>query len=530
MVQFNRRQWLQFVLGLIIASGYRAIEKSKVEALEVGEKTIEIRAWTPEGQPLDKESLSQLYFLDLNDEPVFTNPEIVEPGKFIINPPAFPFAIALRFPVAGFGKVALYADNKAQGYTSADFPLNLNLAFADSRLHRVTTYLRHHSQRGINFPKSVDDRLQRARNYLDRAMEADLTAAQIGWCNLSLVESMWAGEVAVFSQAQQEIVQQNKRTNFLFGANFFRHAPDKTEYNRRFQELFNFATVPFYWNSFEPQQGQKNFAHVDRLVAWLNQNNITVKGHPLVYFHEAGTPDWLKKLSFAAIKEIIKQHAFEITAHYQEKIAYYDIINEANNIPWANALNFDREQFLDLTLTVAEASAQGYPQIQRIINHCCAWGENVAYGKPPQDSPFQYLQRCLVAEIPFEIIGLQVYYPNQDMFEINRLLERFSSLNKPIHITELGVSSAATIDENSQLKEPRGLWHKPWNEAIQADWLEQFYTLCYSKPYIEAISWWDLADGGNFWPHGGLLNPQMQPKLAYHRLNRLIKKWNINPN
>ena len=530
MVQFNRRQWLQFVLGLTIVSGYRVVEKSTVRALEVGEKTIEIRAWTPEGQPLDKESLSQLYFLDLNDEPVFTNPEIVESGQFIINPPAFPFAIALRFPVAGFGKVAIYADNKAQGYTSADFPLNLNLAFADSRLHRVTTYLRHHSQRGINFPESVNDRLQRARNYLDRAQTSDLTAAQIGWCNLSLVESMWAGEVAVFSQAQQEIVQQDKRANFLFGANFFRHAPDKTEYNRRFQELLNFATVPFYWNSFEPQQGQKNFAHVDRLVAWLNQNNITVKGHPLVYFHEAGTPDWLKKLSFAAIKEIIKQHAFEITAHYQAKIAYYDIINEANNIPWANALNFDHEQFLDLTLTVAEASAQGYPQIKRIINHCCAWGENVAYGKPPQDSPFQYLQRCLAAEIPFEIIGLQVYYPNQDMFEINRLLERFSSLNKPIHITELGISSAATIDENSQLKEPRGLWHKPWNEAIQADWLEQFYTLCYSKPYIEAISWWDLADGGNFWPHGGLLNPQMQPKLAYHRLNRLIKKWNINHN
>ncbi|MDJ0635454.1 MAG: hypothetical protein QNJ34_19845 [Xenococcaceae cyanobacterium MO_188.B29] len=129
-------------------------------------------------------------------------------------------------------------------------------------MHRVITYLRHHRQRGINFPKSVNDRLQRARNYLDRAMEADLTAAKVGWCNLSLVESMWAGEVAVFSQAQQEIAQQDQRTNFLFGANFFRHSPDKKEYNRRFQELFNFATVPFY-----PQQGKKTLLVSS---AWLH--------------------------------------------------------------------------------------------------------------------------------------------------------------------------------------------------------------------------------------------------------------------
>lgn len=526
MVQFNRRQWLQFVFGLTVASSYQAIAQSTVKAFAVGDTTITIKAWTPDGKPLDKKSLSQLYFLSLNDEPLFSNPEIVEAGKFITKSPTFPFAIALRFPVNGFGSVVLYADNQAQGYTSANFPLNLNLAFAESRLHRVTTYLNYHRQRGINFPPSVNDRLQRASHYLDRGQQADLTTAQIGWCNLSLVESMWAGEVAVFSQAQQEIAQQAKRTNFLFGANFFRHAPDQVEYNRRFQELFNFATIPFYWNSFEPKQGQKDFARIDDIVAGLNKNHITVKGHPLVYFHNAGTPEWIKKLSFAEIKPLIKQHAFEITNHYQDKIPYYDIINEANNIPWANALNFDREQFLDLTLTVSEASAKGYPHIKRIINHCCTWGENVAYGKPPQDSPFQYLQRCITAEIPFEIIGLQVYYPHQDMFEINRLLERFSSLNKPIHITELGTSSAATIDENSQLKEPRGMWHKPWNEAVQADWIEQFYTLCYSKPYIKAISWWDLADGGSFWPHGGLLNPQMQPKLSYYRLQRLMKKWN----
>jgi endo-1,4-beta-xylanase len=345
------------------------------------------------------------------------------------------------------------------------------------------------------------------------------------WCNLSLVESLWAGEIAVLSRARSAIARQQSRTDFKFGGNFFGYNRNNPKYTELFSNLFDFATVPFYWQSFEPQQGKPNFTPVDRMVNYLQQQQITIKGHPLVYFHQAGTPEWLKTKSYREVKQSTRQHAFQITARYREKIPYYDIVNEANNIPWANALKYDRQQFLELTRIAAEASAKGYPQVKRIINHCCTWGENVAYGKPPQDSPYRYLQRCIAAEIPFEIIGLQMYYPDRDLFEIDRNLEHFSKLNKPIHITELAVSSAATLDRNAQLQEPRGLWHKPWSESIQADWVEQFYTICYSKPYIQAISWWDLADGGNFWPHGGLVRADMQPKQAYYRLDRLIRQF-----
>jgi endo-1,4-beta-xylanase len=163
--------------------------------------------------------------------------------------------------------------------------------------------------------------------------------------------------------------------------------------------------------------------------------------------------------------------------------------------------------------------------VYRIINSCCTWGENVSYHQPPQHSPLEYLQTCLQAGIEFEAIGLQLYYPDRDLFEIDRQLERFSQLGKPIHITELGVSSATTIDELSYLKEPIGRWRSVWSEAIQGDWVEQFYTLCYSKSYIKAISWWDLTDNGNFWPHGGLVNQYLTPKLAYERLKNLIQTW-----
>jgi hypothetical protein len=42
---------------------------------------------------------------------------------------------------------------------------------------------------------------------------------------------------------------------------------------------------------------------------------------------------------------------------------------------------------------------------------------------------------------------------------------------------------------------------------------------------IEAISWWDFTDAGCFWPFGGLLDRNMQPKEAFYRLKNLLAQW-----
>ena len=162
-----------------------------------------------------------------------------------------------------------------------------------------------------------------------------------------------------------------------------------------------------------------------------------------------------------------------------------------------------------------------------MINSCCPWARNVAIYGPPQRSPLSYLRACLASQIEFEVIGLQFYYPDQDMFECDRTLDRFAALGKPIHITEMAVSSHTGIDENSQLGEALGLWHAPWSEAIQADWVEQIYTLAYSKPEITAATWWDFSDQSTFWPFGGLLNRHHQPKAAYYRLQGLKTAWGL---
>jgi len=70
------------------------------------------------------------------------------------------------------------------------------------------------------------------------------------------------------------------------------------------------------------------------------------------------------------------------------------------------------------------------------------------------------------------------------------------------------------------------IWHRPWDQELQADWLEGLYTLAYSKPWIEAVNWYDFVDPFSFIKNGGLLeSPQGEKKAAFERLMKLQDRW-----
>lgn len=60
--------------------------------------------------------------------------------------------------------------------------------------------------------------------------------------------------------------------------------------------------------------------------------------------------------------------------------------------------------------------------------------------------------------------------------------------------------------------------------------MERFYTVLFSHPAVEAITWWDFADA-MAWQQApaGLVRKDLTPKPAYERLKGLIKgKWWTN--
>jgi len=69
---------------------------------------------------------------------------------------------------------------------------------------------------------------------------------------------------------------------FLFGCNGFEINPnEQTEYNRRFAEIFNYATLPFYWGSYERVEGKTSARHIERIARWCRRHNIIAKGRAI---------------------------------------------------------------------------------------------------------------------------------------------------------------------------------------------------------------------------------------------------------
>ena len=177
------------------------------------------------------------------------------------------------------------------------------------------------------------------------------------------------------------------------------------------------------------------------------------------------------------------------------------------------------------------------PNVHRLINNCCPFAEYVQLKKwgeldaeYPQRTPYQFMEDLAEAGVEFTITGQQMYFPYRDLQDTIILIERLEKFGRPVQLTEVGASSGP--NEDSVLTGRLGLptepyiWHGHWNEEIQADWLEGLYTLAYSKPWIEAVNWYDFVDPYSWIKQGGLLaSPKGEKKLAYDRLQKLQKEW-----
>jgi GH35 family endo-1,4-beta-xylanase len=477
--------------------------------------------------------------LDLESMPAFEHHPEIAGGAVSLPVPDAPFGICMPLPVEGFGHVYVYADNQGRGYEPAEVAgrtLNFLFEAADSRAAAVGAMEQRVGTDGTRPSGEYQERISRARTLLaDARRERSDDVACTRLATASLAASMHAGELLAVEHARARIAAVGARPDFRFGCNAFGYPRRGDRYAQAFAGIFDFATLPFYRAQTEPEEGKRDLSRAEAILEWAIREGIGVKGHPLVWFHSAGIPSWLREKSYEQVQAAHRDYILDAVGRFRDGIRIWDVINEAHD--WANELGYDQDQLTEMTRLAAETTREADPQSIRIVNSCETWSGYVASGRSyfgefgrPARSVLRYLRDMVEAGVEFEVIGLQMYAPQRDLFEIDRQLDRYARLGKPIHITELGIPSATEAPAGDRDRESLGAlmgrqWHgRPWSPSEQADWVEGYYTLCYSKPAIEAVTWWDLADP-SFILHGGLLDEQLVEKESYHRLARLLQSW-----
>lgn len=329
------------------------------------------------------------------------------------------------------------------------------------------------------------------------------------------------------ANAAMEVRQQTHE--FLFGGNLFvldqLATPELNgRYERAFTNLFNFATLPFYWGDLEPEQGKPRFAEdspriwrrppPDRLVKWCQANGITPKGHALMYAKNKFMPDWTARSDAEAFRPQGAKHMAEIAQRYGRNIPIWDAVNE--ELP--RRVHFKEWHAVpdDYLAWCFEEAGRLFPKdVKLLIND----GQIQAhYGT------YDYMalvKGLLERGARVEGIGIQFHvsrdsvlsgklYPPAHLQDVYTQLGR---LGLPLYITEITIPG---VGENGA--------------ELQAAIVANYYRLWFSTPAMGGVTWWNLGDGTAYENEnkalGGLLDKEMNPKPAYQALDQLINhEW-----
>ncbi len=493
-------------------------------------------------------SFNFVYLSDENEDPFKSSIKISSKG--IVVPEDIGnkrFAINAKWFVEGFGYLFLSADNGGRYYTSNDFPenSNLNFEFAKSRIYRNRSVKNKYEFEGTKFSIEIEHLTALSEEiFADAVKKINDREKSVKLADLALNYALIVGEKIEIERAESVINKKKRKDKVLFGCETRQYIWAQSEgFKKAFEELFNFATITHYvWDTwyelFEPREGVYNWGIKDNIVNWLAEKNITIEGRPLFWFHPSVTPEWLKNKSYFELKKYVEKHTHDLVSHYGGKVSRWEIINEYHD--WANIHNHTPEQTLEIVRLACDKTKEVNPDALRIINNCAPWGEYSALGMTAAfnsdnslRSPRKFISDLVDSGTDFDILGIQVYFPERDLSDIVRMLERMEKFNKPIYITEMGASSGPTKEmiASGEMKLPGQPydWHRYWDEELQADWLEKVYSIYFSRPSIKAINWYDFSD---FRPHiknGGLIRENSTTKKSYMKLKDLLTSWDQLP-
>ncbi len=383
---------------------------------------------------------------------------------------------------------------------------------------------------------------------VDARCARDIEAYRKGDARITLTDA--AGKPLVGKQVR--VTQRGH--DFKYGANIFMldEFSEKWEndaYREMFAKYFNLATVPFYWQDLEVEEGKPRFAAdspkvyrrpaPDLCLDYCREKGVSTKLHCL--FYDKFVPTWVPKEDEAEMRRLYEKRFREIAERYAGTMYEFEVINEQLCVPtWTQnsvlsklpgiekwAFDLARKYLPDEVLVINEANP---------VYSVSQYGEKAGY--------YAQIKKLLDDGAPVDKIGMQNHLfaaavlpdgAHAGEWEIRNLAERnlnpdayfkgfdkLSELGLPFEMTEVTV---ATLGDDEEAEE------------LQADTLELLYTIWFSIPAMETIVYWNTVDKAAFvdggWNEnncrGGLFHRDLTPKRAADRLYDLFhKKWHTD--
>lgn len=394
----------------------------------------------------------------------------------------------------------------------------------------------------MNDRKKILELFEEQKEYTDKRISEGIEKYRKGNAEIIVTDKNGKAVPDVKIKAVQ------KTHEFRFGANIFMldelETDEKNEkYKECFKDVFNMATLPFYWDTLEPERNKPRYDKdspkvyrrpaPDLCIEFCEKYGIEPREHALAY--EQFFPKWLYDASVDEVKKEYERRCAEISERYADKIPTIEVTNEMN-WPKGKTAFYDQPDFVEWCFKTTE---KYFPNNQLVINDTTSsWKDR---GRTT-DKYYAYTEANMLKGARVDAIGMQYHLFNkrEEEYENTRLtlnpeklykqMDLYSNLGKPLQITEVTV--------------PAYSWEKE-DEEIQAEIIEKLYSIWFSHPNVEQIIYWNLVDGyahlwdpdpekikasqgdmtlGENYYYGGLLRFDLSPKPAYYTIKNLIQK------
>lgn len=415
-----------------------------------------------------------------------------------------------------------------------DEPYNLSVELARFRLMKIVQ--KQEDWNLFDFPK--------AEKFLSQFREAQtLFAEALGKLDepaaaADLADQALAGAIDLSEQLSNfhaDLLLNRRRASNSLPRHIFGCRVDPSIQNQKYKETLasglDYAILPMSWKQLQPEEQVFDTTALDEWVETLSRRRIPIIAGPLIDLSDGTLPDWMFiwEHDFDTLRELAYEYVQRVVGRYRKAVSMWNV---ASGLHAAGVFTLSFEQIIELTRLLVSQVKTLLPTARTLVSIKQPFGEYHASSRSGVP-PMLYAEMVAQAGINFEAFGLEleVGVPSpgmfmRDLFQISCMLDKFSTLGRPVFLTAVCVPGRATCDPGDRSEgrlDPAaaGRWRRPWDPQLQAEWMEALYRLALSKPFVESVAWGNLADINQTMPGGGLMDDMLQPKPVFTRMRGL---------
>jgi GH35 family endo-1,4-beta-xylanase len=282
---------------------------------------------------------------------------------------------------------------------------------------------------------------------------------------------------------------------------------DGSRYREYVHRYFNKVPMEngFRWQNWFPARrasSPSDLEELDRTLDGLRAQDIEVRGHYLMWAPLSSKTQPAALLDDApALREALFDHDREKSRFAGKRVGEWDAVNHI--IGWGRTYAdlLGREIYGEVIRLGKELN----PHAEMWINE-----GQVLPGGSRRDPYYDMAEFLLASGAPLDGIGFMGHFTSGSLTgidELNRVLDRFARLGRPLQLTEFDVDVG-------------------FDQQLQADYLSDVMTLCFSHPAVEAVVMWGFWEGRHWKPNAALWRRDWSIKPAGQRwLDLVFDRW-----